>query len=73
MDNPDNKVVELSRERVVSGTDKLSADVRLDSSNYNILKKAGNSLIVDGRSSNITHNGQPLGEVLKDITEWYEG
>ena len=73
VDNPDDKVVELSRERVVSGTDKLSADVRLDSSVYNILKKAGNSLSVDGRSSSITHDGQPLSEVLKDITEWYEG
>ena len=73
IDNPDDKVVELSREKVVSGTDKLSADVRLDSSNYNILKKVGNSLSVDGRSSSITHGGQPLSEVLKDITEWYEG
>lgn len=73
VDNPDDKVVELSREKVVSGTDKLSADVRLGSQNYNILKKVGNSLSVDGRSSSITHNGQPLSEVLKDITEWYEG
>lgn len=71
--NPDDKVVELSREKVVSGTDKLSADVRLDSQDYNILKKVGNSLSVDGRSSSITHDGQPLSEVLKDITEWYEG
>lgn len=73
VDNPDDKVVELSKERVASGTDKLSADVRLDSSNYNILKKVGNSLSVDGRSSSITHDGQSLSEVLKDITEWYEG
>ena len=73
VDNPDDKVVELSREKVVSGTDKLSADVRLGSQNYNILKKVGNSLSVDGRSSSITHDGQPLSEVLKDIAEWYEG
>lgn len=73
VDNPDDKVVELSRERVASGTDKLSADVRLGSQDYNILKKVGNSLSVDGRSSSITHDGQPLSEVLKDITEWYEG
>lgn len=73
VDNPDDKVVELSREKVVSGTDKLSADVRLDSQDYNILKKVGNSLSVDGRSSSITHDGQSLSEVLKDITEWYEG
>ena len=73
VDNPDDKVVELSKERVASGIDKLSADVRLDSSNYNILKKVGNSLSVDGRSSSITHDGQSLSEVLKDITEWYEG
>lgn len=68
VDNPDDKVVELSRERVISGTDKLSADVRLDSSDYNILKKAGNSLSVDGRSSSITHDGQPLSEVLEDLS-----
>lgn len=68
VDNPDDKVVELSREKVVSGADKLSADVRLDSSDYNILKKAGNSLSVDGRSSSITHDGQPLNEVLKDLS-----
>lgn len=73
VDNPDDKVVELSREKVASGTDKLSADVRLGSQDYNILKKVGNSLSVDGRSSSITHDGQPLSEVLKDITEWYEG
>ena len=73
VDNPDDKAVELSREKVASGTDKLSADVRLGSQNYNILKKVGNSLSVDGRSSSITHDGQPLSEVLKDITEWYEG
>lgn len=73
VDNPDDKVVELSKEKVVSGTDKLSADVRLDSQDYNILKKVGNSLSVDGRSSSITHDGQSLSEVLKDITEWYEG
>lgn len=80
VDNPDDKVVELYREKVTSGTDKLSADVRLDSSEYNILKKVENSLGVDGRSSSITHDGQPLDKVLKDITEttntlseWYEG
>ena len=73
VDNPDDKVVELSREKVVSGTDKLSADVRLGSQNYNILKKVGNSLSVDGRSSSITHDGQHLSEVLKDIAEWSEG
>lgn len=73
VDNPDDKVVELSREKVASGIDKLSADVRLDSQDYNILKKVGNSLSVDGRSSSITHDGQPLSAVLKDITEWYEG
>lgn len=68
VDNSDDKVVELFRERVISGTDKLSADVRLDSSEYNILKKAGNSLSVDGRSSSITHDGQPLNEVLEDLS-----
>lgn len=79
VDNPDNKVVEISRERVIAGTDKLSADVRIDSSSNNILKKVGNTLSVDGRSSNITHNGNQLNDVLEELNAsisdfgWYEG
>lgn len=67
VNNPEDTVVELARERITSGVDKLSADVRLDSSDYNILKKVGNSLSVDGRSSNIIHDEQPLSEVLEDL------
>lgn len=67
VDNPDDKVIQLSKERIVTGTDKLSADVRLDPSTNNILKKSGNALIVDGRSSNITHNEETLSSVLQQI------
>lgn len=49
VDNSSDKVVELTKEEVISnGPDKLSADVRLSSKSNNILKKDGNTLIVDG-------------------------
>lgn len=53
-----NKVVELSKNRVVAGgADKLSADVRLSSNKYNILEKDGNTLLVKGTSDNIIYDG----------------
>lgn len=53
-----DKVVELNKVRVVAGgADKLSADVRLSSDKYNILKKDGNTLLVDGRADNIVYDG----------------
>lgn len=63
-----NKVVELTKERVVSGgADKLSADVRLSTNRYNILEKDGNTLLVRGTSDNIFHGGQTLDEVIDQL------
>ena len=61
------KVVELTRETVIDGPDKLSADVRIYNDKHNILKKIGNSLSVDGTSDSITHNGETLSSVLETI------
>lgn len=61
------KVVELTRETVIDGPDKLSADVRIYNDKHNILKKIGNSLSVDGTSDSITHNGETLSSVIETI------
>ena len=61
------KVVELTRETVIDGPDKLSADVRIYNDKHNILKKIGNSLSVDGTSDSITHNDETLSSVLETI------
>lgn len=62
-----NKVVELVRETVVDGADKLSADVRIHSDRHNILKKVGNALSVDGTTDSITHNDKTLSSVIEEI------
>jgi hypothetical protein len=54
--NPD-KVVEITRETVIDGADKVSADVRIAQDTNNILEKKGNALFVNGVSEKITHNG----------------
>lgn len=64
--NPD-RVVELYRETVVNGADKVSADVRIAEDVDNILEKQGNTLIVRGTSDNIKHDGQGLNAVIEDI------
>lgn len=61
------KVVELTRETVIDGPDKLSADVRIYNDKHNILKKIGNSLSVDGTSDSITHNDETLSTILETI------
>ena len=62
-----DKVVELVRETVVDGADKLSADVRIHTDRHNILKKVGNALSVDGTTNNITHNDKTLSSVIEEI------
>ena len=62
-----NKVVELTREEVIDGTDKLSADVRISEKAHNILTKDGNSLFVEGTSDVITYNEQSLSSVILDL------
>lgn len=61
------KVVELVRETVIDGPDKLSADVRIYADKHNILKKVGNTLSVDGTSDSITHNDTTLSSVIEEI------
>ncbi len=61
------KVVELVRETVIDGPDKLSADVRIYTDKHNILKKVGNALSVDGTSDSITHNDKTLSSVIEEI------
>lgn len=62
-----NKVVELTRETVVDGPDKLSADVRLNNSRHNILQKVGNTLTVEGTTSNLTHRDQNLEDLITNL------
>lgn len=62
-----DKVVELVRETVIDGADKLSADVRIHSDKHNILKKVGNTLSVDGTTDSITHNDKTLSSVIEEI------
>ena len=66
-EHPD-RVVVLYREEVVGdGADKLSGDIRLSTNPRNILVKDGNTLLVEGVSNNITHNGQDLSEVIDSL------
>lgn len=62
-----SKVVELVREEVVNGPDRLSADVRLAIDKHNILEKQGNTLIVRGTSDNITHKDANLEVVIDSL------
>lgn len=62
-----NKVVELTRETVIDGPDKLSADVRLNNSRHNILQKVGNTLTVEGTTSNLTHRDQNLEDLIINL------
>lgn len=62
-----DKVVELNRETIIDGADKLSADVRIYSDKHNILKKVGNALSVDGTSDSITCNDETLTSVIDSL------
>lgn len=62
-----NKVIELTRETVIDGPDKLSADVRLNNSRHNILQKVGNTLTVEGTTSNLTHRDQNLEDLITNL------
>ena len=67
VDNSQNTVVQLNREEVMDGPDKLSADVRISEKAHNILQKDVNSLYVEGTSDSITYNDQTLTTVVLDI------
>lgn len=64
-----DKVVELVREEVINGPDRISADVRLVVDKNNILEKQGNALIVRGTSDNLTHKGANLSEVIDTLQQ----
>lgn len=67
------KVVELTREEVYAGgADKLSADVRISSNQYNILVKENNTLLVKGTSDNILHGECTVKEAFEKIHEELE-
>lgn len=60
------KVIELTKQRVVSGgADKLSADVRISTNKDNILEKDGNTLLVRGTADNIRLEDKTLKEVIQ--------
>lgn len=64
----ESDVVELTKvEDYGAGADQLSADVRLSTSENNILVKDGNTLYVRGTSDNITHNDTTVGVLLDDL------
>lgn len=71
--NPENsysdKVVEITREEVINGADKVSADVRISEKSHNILKKDGNSLYVEGTSDTITYNNQSLTSIIQGLQD----
>lgn len=62
-----NSPITLTREQVVDGTDKLSADVKLSNKSTNILRVDQGSLLVEGVTSNITHDGVTLSIVLNQL------
>lgn len=73
VDNAGTSVVELTKTvSSGSGTDKLSADVRLYEDKHQILKKEGNALFVEGTTDNITHHDQTLSTVIDQINEELE-
>lgn len=63
-----NDVVVLTKTRKEGqGTDTLSADVRIYENDYNILTRKEKALYVDGRTSNIKHEGQLLDKIIDDL------
>ena len=65
VENHENSVIELIKTVATgTGTDKLSADVRLYQDKYQILRKEGNTLYVEGTTDNLTHHDQTLSTVI---------
>lgn len=62
------KVVELTKD-TTGTTDKLSGDIRIWNNTKNILKKFGNTIGVDGSSTNIKHGDKILKDVLDTLQE----
>lgn len=63
-----NNVVHLTKKRVIGqGADMLSADVRIFENDFNILTRKEKALYVDGRTSNLRHNGTLLNTIIDEL------
>lgn len=69
IDNKDTSPIVLERVDSVSGTDKLSADVRLSTLPFNILVKDHNTLYVKGATDSIYHEGLLLSDYLSTLQQ----
>lgn len=69
VENKDNSPIVLEREDSISGTDRLSADIRLSTLPFNILVKDHNTLYVKGSSDNIYHDGLILRDYLDSLQQ----
>lgn len=67
--NADTSPIVLERYESVSGIDQLAADVRLSTSQFNILEKDGNTLYVKGTTDNLYHGGTLLSEYLSSAEQ----
>lgn len=63
IENKSTSPIELTRTREIDGQDKLSADVRLWTNEYNRLKKYGNTLGVDGRTDYLIHSNSTYSQI----------
>lgn len=66
-ENRDTSPIVLERVEDLSGTDKLSADVRLSTLPFNILVRDGNTLYVKGSTDSIYHDGVLLKDFLTTL------
>lgn len=73
VDNKDTSPIVLERIDSVSGTDKLSADVRLSTLPFNILVKDHNTLYVKGATDSIYHEGLLLSDYLNTLQQSVDG
>lgn len=67
--NRDTSAVVLERYEDISGTDKLMADVRISTKQWNILEKIDGALFVKGTTDNIYHGGTLLSEYISSIEQ----
>ena len=69
VENSDTSPVVLAKTENLVGTDKLSADVNISVSSFNILEKDGNALYVKGTTDNLYHGGFLLSDYLDSLSE----
>lgn len=66
--NTDETVVEITREQVLNGTDKVSADIKLDDNEDNILQKIDGKLLAKVETSKIKIDNTSLDSIITEIT-----